>query len=253
MHTNTALAFHIIYADGMIKSAEKTEKNRREKERHSNSNAAGRWLSAKALRSQTAIDNPIRSMAGRMAGAGLPMLAGAGVGVGAAHLTGGDLRDKIIAGGGGALSGLLLSKLLGTREAAQSVASQGLTEKGREGSLLDAHEGLEERSIGRNALHSAGKLALPAGLLGAGLGGLASAATAQPGESRLMRALAGAVTGGLASAAGGAVAGGIGGAVNSAVHKNTSGESHARAIRTLAKHPIRSALPGGDIYGALDK
>jgi hypothetical protein len=68
-----------------------------------------------------------------------------------------------------------------------------------------------------------------------------------------MRALAGAATGGLASAAGGAVAGGIGGAVNSAIHKNTSGESQARAIRTLAQHPIRSALPGGDIYGALDK
>jgi hypothetical protein len=218
----------------------------------------GRYFDLKKNRMQTMIDHPFKASAGglggRVAGSAIGALIGGlgGAGIGA---TTGKGQHIFEAATGGAGLGGYLGGMIGA-PMGNSLGSQGLTEEQRNKTLSETDKGLSERSTAGNVLHSGKNM----GLLGGTVGGLygAGIGLANPhgvfGDNIApwQRALIGGGIGAVGGGASAGLAGGALGGINKFIHNYTSDETHNRSRNMLARHPMATTLPFGDVVGAMD-
>lgn len=104
-------------------------------------------------------------------------------------------------------------------------------------------------TLGQTVRKSSLSNALRFGVLGAGLGGIASGNG--PDEGAVERILKGVGAGAGIGVAGGAIGGAARGALDSAILKNTGHDSDRRAVEMKSRHPFATSLPFGDAAGAI--
>lgn len=143
-------------------------------------------------------------------------------------------------------------------EMLQRAVALGGNTGARRSNMEAANTELKGRSLGQNAMHIAGKTAVPMALMG-GLAGLGIGAYENykghggfsgwgMEDAKNMLGVGAGV--GLGAGALGAFGGAISGGINKIVDQNTSEDSQVRAREMVAKHPYLTSLPFGNIIGA---
>lgn len=144
------------------------------------------------------------------------------------------------------------SPLVASTGIPEMLANRGILGKGEEAKaqeLRNSSDELKGMSHGRAFLEHAKRPALLGGLGGALIGALGNYHTQLTPTDIILRGLLGAGVG----AAGFGISGGLGGNLNKYIADNTTDASRDAAISLKSRRPNLSALPLGDVIGALGR